>query len=115
MVTTICFLYDIKAAFQEAFRVLKPGGNLIIGFIDKDSPVGALYQQHKSESVFYKEATFYSVDEVSSYLKKTGFIDLEFTQTIFHRSSEIKNLEPIKKGYGEGSFVVVKALKPNFF
>ena len=115
MVTTICFLDDIEAAFKEAFRVLKPGGHLVIGFIDKESRVGTYYQQHKSESVFYKAATFYSVDEVTSYLKKTGFIDLKFTQTIFHRLSEIKKLEPFQKGCGEGLFVVVKALKPNCF
>jgi ubiquinone/menaquinone biosynthesis C-methylase UbiE len=115
MVTTICFLDDIKAAFKEAFRVLKPGGNLIIGFIDKNSPVGKLYEQQQSKSVFYKEAVFYSIDEVNSYLKKSGFVELKFTQTIFHRLSEIKNLEPVKKGYGQGSFVVAKALKPNVY
>jgi len=112
MVTTICFLDDIEAAFKEAHRILQPAGYLIIGLIDKNSPVGTLYQQQKSESVFYKVATFFSVDEVTSYLKKTGFIDLKFTQTIFHRLSEIKKLEPIQKGYGDGSFVVIKALKP---
>ena len=112
MVTTICFLDDIEAAFKEAHRILQPAGYLIIGLIDKNSPVGTLYQQQKSESVFYKVATFVSVDEVTSYLKKTGFIDLKFTQTIFHRLSEIKKLEPIQKGYGDGSFVVIKALKP---
>jgi len=112
MVMTICFLDDIEASFKEAFRVLKSDGHLIVGFIDKESPVGVLYQQQKSESVFYKGATFYSVDEVTSYLKKTGFINLVFTQTILHHLPEIKNLEPIKKGYGEGSFVAVKALKP---
>jgi len=112
MVTTICFLDDIEAAFKQALRVLKPGGHLIIGFIDKKSPVGISYEQRKSESLFYKTATFYSVDEVNSYLQKTGFINLKFTQTLFRLLSEIENLEPIKKGYGEGSFVVVKASKP---
>lgn len=112
MVTTICFFDDIDAAFEEAFRVLESGGKLIIGLIDKDSPAGILYKQDMSESVFLKAATFYSVDEISSHLRKAGFIDLRFTQTIFHRLSEIKRLEPIKEGYGEGLFVVVKALKP---
>jgi ubiquinone/menaquinone biosynthesis C-methylase UbiE len=112
MVTTICFLNDIESAFKEAFRVLKPGGNLVIGFIDKDSPVGVSYQQRQKESEFYKIASFYSIHEVTSYLNEAGFKSLKFTQTIFHRLSEIKNLEPITKGYGEGSFVVVKALKP---
>lgn len=112
MVTTICFLDDIEAAFKEAHRILKPAGHLVIGFIDRNSPVGTLYQQQKNESVFYKGATFYSVDEVTSYIKKTGFIDLKFTQTIFQPLSEIKKLEPIQKGYGKGSFVVIKALKP---
>jgi SAM-dependent methyltransferase len=50
MVTTICFLDNIKAAFREAARVLKPEGALVIGFIDKDSPIGKLYQQHKEDT-----------------------------------------------------------------
>ena len=112
MVTTICFLDDIKAAFKETFRILKPDGHLIIGFIDKDSPVGISYEQHKNKSLFFKAANFYSVDEVASNLKEAGFKSLEFTQTIFRALSEIKTPEPIKEGCGEGSFVVVKALKP---
>lgn len=111
MVTTICFLDNVEVAFNEAYRILKPGGCLIIGFIDKDSSIGQLYQQHKDENVFYRIATFYSVDEVVSHLKMAGFKSFNFTQTIFHDLAEIKGIEPVRDGYGEGSFVVVKAVK----
>jgi len=111
MVTTICFLDNVEVAFNEAYRILKPDGCLIIGFIDKDSPVGQLYQQHKYESVFYKIATFYSVDEVVSCLKKAKFNGFDFSQTIFHNLAEMEGIELVREGYGEGSFVVVRAVK----
>lgn len=111
MVTTICFLDDIGVALKEAYRVLEPNGSLILGFIDKNSPLGKTYQKRKNESVFYNIATFYSVDEVINYLKRAGFRDFSFSQTIFRPLREIKDIEMIKEGYGEGSFVVVRAIK----
>jgi len=111
MVTTICFLNDVEAAFREAYRVIKADGCLVVGFVDKDSPLGKIYLRHKEESLFYKVANFYSVKEVIAYLKKTGFRNFSFTQTIFNSLAEIKDVEPIKDGYGEGSFVVIKAEK----
>jgi len=111
MVTTICFVDDLQASFKEAYRILKLDGCLIIGFIDQNSPIGQSYEKHKQNSVFYREATFYSAGEVVSILKKAGFRDLTSSQTIFKNLPDIGRIEPVKSGYGEGSFVVIKAMK----
>ena len=111
MVTTLCFLDDVETAFAEAHRILKGGGCLIIGFIDRDSPLGALYQRHKEENPFYRVATFYSAEEVAQLLKRAGFRNIDFVQTIFRKLPEIAEIEAARAGYGEGSFLVVKGLK----
>jgi len=111
MVTTICFVDNVEAAVQESYRVLKPGGSFVVGFIDKDSLIGRSYLRKRRESLFYGVATFYSLDEVVKYLKKGGFRDFRFSQTIFRPLQEISTIEPVKGGYGEGSFVVVNAKK----
>ncbi|MCK4455972.1 MAG: class I SAM-dependent methyltransferase [Thermoplasmata archaeon] len=111
LVTTICFLDDMEGALKEAYRVMRPGGAIVIGFVDKNSPLGKSYQQRKDENVFYGVATFLSVEEVVQVLERAGFEDLAFAQTIFNDLAEIRDIEPVREGYGEGSFVVVKGLK----
>jgi len=111
MVTTICFLDDVKASFTEAYRILKSSGYFIIGFIDKTSVAGKEYQNHKQESKFYKIANFYCADEVVRLLKEAGFENLRYVQTIFKSLSAINRIEPLKQGFGQGSFVVIRGQK----
>ncbi len=111
MITTICFVDDILKSLKEAYRVLKPNGYLIIGFIDKNSPLGEYYQKIKEKNPFYKDANFISTDKLLKDLKKVGFKDFKIVQTIFHKLDEINKIEPVKEGYGEGSFVVIRAKK----
>ena len=59
MVTTICFVDDALKSLQEIYRILKPGGFCIIGFVDKDSSIGKLYEKNRQMSRFYKEVTFF--------------------------------------------------------
>ncbi|HEA26099.1 MAG TPA: class I SAM-dependent methyltransferase, partial [Ectothiorhodospiraceae bacterium] len=39
-VTTVCFLDSMAQAFREALRVLKSSGAILIGLIDRESPIG---------------------------------------------------------------------------
>ncbi|OLZ41095.1 methyltransferase type 11 [Natrinema saccharevitans] len=109
IVTTICFVDDIPRTLAEADRILSQSGHLVIGYIDKDSPVGRLYQEKKEQNPFYREATFVSTEELLEALEATGFTDFEFVQTIYHWLDEGDGIEPIEDGYGDGSFVGLKA------
>ena len=111
MVTTVCFVDNIRKALLEAHRVLSHGGFLIIGFVDRNSMVGQAYLNRKEENVFYKNATFFSVDELVEIMDQAGFTDLTFNQTIFKGLSETTRDEPVKPGHGEGSFVVIRGRK----
>jgi SAM-dependent methyltransferase len=109
MVTTICFLDDIGSAFREVHRILKRGGRFVIGFIDRNSSLGKIYEKDKKGSEFYKMATFYSVREVISRLKQSGFGHFNFCQTVFHPLNDIRGIEPVVNGFGQGSFVAISA------
>ncbi|NOY88153.1 MAG: class I SAM-dependent methyltransferase [FCB group bacterium] len=112
MVTAICFVDDPQVSVAEVFRILKPKGAFVIGFVDKESPLGKLYQKNKEQNVFYKDAKFYSSKEIKTYMVNVGFENFTFCQTVFHLLNQVKSVEEVKDGYGEGSFVVIKGIKP---
>jgi len=110
MVTVICFLRNPLLALMEATRVLKPDGQILIGMIDKDSPLGQSYEAHKQESTFYRQAHFYSVNQAVEWLGKLAYKQVETCQTIYHLQS-LTSLEPIDGGHGKGAFGVISARK----
>ena len=114
LLVTICHLDTIKAALKEAHRVLKQNGSIIIGFIDANQQIAKDYEANRKKSTFFKHATFYSAAQIQSLLKEAGFKNLEFNQTLFGKIDEIKEIQIPKEGFGEGSFVVVKATKKQF-
>jgi len=111
-VTTICFVDDASAMLREAYRVLKPGGVLVIGFIDRSSDLGQHYLAHQAENVFYQDASFYSATEVKQLLHDTGFTEPVWVQTLTNSLAEAREIEPLTSGYGQGAFVVVRAIRP---
>jgi len=41
--------------------------------VHKDSPVGKEYLKHKEKSLFYKDASFYSTEEIYQFLQDNCF------------------------------------------
>ena len=111
MVTTICFVDDIFKSFQEVHRVLKDDGYFIIGFVDKNSPIGKFYLEHKDDNVFYEDAVFFGTEELYKTFKDTGFKTNNTYQTVFGKIEKINEVQNVLVGYGIGGFVVIKAQK----
>jgi len=109
IVTTICFVDSPDTMIAEAHRVLRPNGTLVIGFIHRESGLGRTYFEHQAESVFYREAVFYSAAEVGALLRAGGFAVRAWGQTLFRPLAEIVEIEPVRSGIGKGAFVVVTA------
>ncbi len=111
-VTSICFVDSVPLMLAEARRVLKTRGRLVIGFIDRNSPLGQSYVAHQEDDVFYREATFFSADDVERHLLAAGFGIDAWGQTLTRTLAESREIEPLQPGRGRGAFVVVAATAP---
>ena len=106
-VTTLCFLDEPPRAMAEAARVVRPGGRIVIGFIDRSSPPGRAYVASLRDSPFYEGARFHTAQEVEGSLRRTGRGAIDSHQTIFGEPREMTAPHPVIEGHGRGLFVVM--------
>ncbi len=113
-VITICFVKDPGRVLEESRRVLKHGGKLVIGFIDRNSFLGKIYEEKKKMGhKFYRYANFFAPAGIIDLMEEAGFSRFEIYQTIFSPESQHRIEEP-KEGFGEGAFVVISGVKESF-
>lgn len=108
IIITICFVENPLRVLKETRRVLKKNGKIIIGIIDKDSFLGKFYR--KKKSIFYQEANFFSVKEITDLLKTAKFSRFSYYQVLFELPNEINSIEKSRKGFGKGGFVIISAI-----
>ena len=111
-VFTICFLRSPQASLREAWRVLKHGGNVIIGFIPRNSEWGELYLKKKAEGHrLYKHANFYTSDEVKEVLERVGFRTVRYSATLSQKPEKVRKVEEPSSDLSGCGFVCIKSVK----
>ena len=106
MVAVDPFVDDIDQVYREIFRILKPGGKLVVGTLHRDGAKAQQYMKMTDNEV-YKNTRFHTVAETISQLKKCGFSGFETCQTLFAVHPDI--IEKPLPGYDQGSFIAIEA------
>ncbi|MGB9727731.1 MAG: class I SAM-dependent methyltransferase [Nitrososphaeria archaeon] len=117
IIVTICFVDNPLKVLEEARRVLKDNGSMVLGLILEESPWASFYKK-KGEmgNVFYKVAKFYSFKELKAIIEEAKLKIESISSTIFQAPTEdLLHFEPPKVGYYErAGFVAVKLGKIGF-
>jgi len=113
LIVTLCFLNSPLDVLKEAYRIMVPGGKIVLGLVLKESPWGKFYQQKKKQGHrFYKYATFYRYDEVAKLLEQAGFSIEQVISTLFQRPDKVKRMELPQRGvFFRAGFTVIVAGK----
>jgi len=114
LITTLCFLQNPKEVVKEAHRILRPGGRLVIAFIQKESPWGQLYQAQLSDSQsIYRFARFYSAREVVLLTMQAGFEGERMLSTLFQNPGQVSQIEEPRPGLFLQAGLVVLVVHKN--
>ena len=109
MVTTICFVKDPLKTIQNCYKALKKNGYLLIAFVDLNSPLGKIYEKNRQKSKFYKEAIFFTKEDIINLMKKAGFKEFECVENLYGDS--LDNLKFEINECNGGAFKVVRGEK----
>jgi ubiquinone/menaquinone biosynthesis C-methylase UbiE len=121
-VTSLCFVSRPDRAIKEMHRVIKPGGRLVVGELNRFS-FWALLRRLKGlfTDTIYNQAHFWSRRELERLLGRSGFVAGDEQIVLYFPPINQKTflkyhrlLEGILKRFlpGTGAFIAIKGEKP---
>ena len=124
------YVAELGQAFQEAHRVLKSGGKIVVADVPAESSYGLLYRlggkegtwenpylkkiipEHPYPAEFTVGAQWRTTQEKADMLQNVGFTELQFAQTLTrHPKFSNDSVEEPVEGYDRGDYVVICARK----
>lgn len=111
---TLCFVSQPVKVIQEIWRVLLPGGGLVLGLLLKETPWADFYARRGAEGhPLYSLAHFYSEEEIEALLQQSGFHIVAYRSTLFQSPGlEVYEEEQPVDSYVPGAgFVGIAAVK----
>ena len=108
IVFVIEFVDDLAGFLGEAARVLRGRGRLVVGFMDKDGAWGRHFHKTSRARRFFHPP---SPRELVAALERVGLSFEASWQTLFGPPPDLRRVERPRQGLGQGSFIIVKAVK----
>jgi ubiquinone/menaquinone biosynthesis C-methylase UbiE len=126
------YVARLDVAFAEGYRVLKPGGAIVVADVPAESAYGLLYKlaglvgtwddpfltqvapAHPYPVEFTLTANWRTTEEKAELLRAAGFTALEYAQTLIRHPKYSNDIveEPVE-GFDRGDYVAIRASKPS--
>ncbi|SFG78714.1 Methyltransferase domain-containing protein [Desulfotomaculum arcticum] len=118
-VSALEFMPHLGMALQEAYRVLKPDGRLVVGVLGRDSAWGRYYagKARRNPGSVFNKAKLYTIEELRSAMPGTGvqtravlFTPPDFDYTNEQAAAELENTAR-QAGCTNGGFICAMVVK----
>lgn len=115
MVLTLCFVENAGEALRECWRVLCPGGTLLLGVVPADSSWGREYARKAADGhPIYAHAHFHTLSDMAALTEKAGFVLSDSAGALFWKPGETPPSEPCieRRAVENAGFAALRSVKP---